>query len=514
MRMIGIGLLGFLLAGIALLLSSMNILDYGRRYVHDLTGGTNLVFEHRTATPAQDPHEAIIMRSGPDTPILLSGFPAYQSLAFYFPSDARPTSGYLQIDATSQILAGVEGVLRISINNARRAEMLLHSGEAGRSLQIPLSPGDFAGDRLVVSLSLQGAGPNSPCGPQDRVAAIVEIETTSAIYLTLEQPLSSASDQIRAWGNVVNIAWPSWLTQDEQLRRLVLATQFERRNLTTVFKEAAQDGFTTTQLRDALSKFPMPEPSALEAGYWAHTGANSGLRRFHRQAAWRSEFELGAGGSPRIPSQLDLNMVLGRLVGEQPWSITVTLNKRLVFQDHLTGRDHDFHAVIELPAEIQTNTNTLEVLATASNQQDGVCDQGPELVAEMLPSTRLIPGETSFVDPLSQVHIALRDVGLVNIAMTSAMTTIDASIASRMLNTVIPEGTEFKPAGNRTDITVMNAGDRAPALPDIGPAWLVTSDSTGGGVTVERWQPDDGLSLTGVSLLITPRAIMPSGIEG
>eukprot|EP00581_Thalassiosira_minuscula_P027189 CAMPEP_0184406244 /NCGR_PEP_ID=MMETSP0738-20130409/1434_1 /TAXON_ID=385413 /ORGANISM="Thalassiosira miniscula, Strain CCMP1093" /LENGTH=88 /DNA_ID=CAMNT_0026763059 /DNA_START=26 /DNA_END=288 /DNA_ORIENTATION=+ len=87
------------------------------------------------------------------------------------PVDARPTSGYLQIDATSQVLAGVEGVLRISITGTRRGEMLLHPGEAGRSLQIPLSPMDFAGNQLVVSFSLQGTGPQHQCGAKDGIEA-------------------------------------------------------------------------------------------------------------------------------------------------------------------------------------------------------------------------------------------------------------------------------------------------------------------------------------------------------
>ena len=51
MRMIGIGLLGFLLAGIALLLSTMNILEKGQRYVREITTGPQLVFEYRA--PAQ-----------------------------------------------------------------------------------------------------------------------------------------------------------------------------------------------------------------------------------------------------------------------------------------------------------------------------------------------------------------------------------------------------------------------------------------------------------------------------
>ncbi|MEP3295224.1 MAG: hypothetical protein ABJO27_01830, partial [Pseudoruegeria sp.] len=163
MRMIGIGLMGFLLAGVALLLSTMNIVERGQRYLNELTDGPQLVFEDRRALPAAQANTATLYRSTPNHPLILSGLPSYQGVVFNMPMDARPTSGYLQIDATLQVLEGVQGVLRISIDNVRRGEMLLHPGEVGRSLRISLSPTDFARERLVVSFSLQGEGPHTFC---------------------------------------------------------------------------------------------------------------------------------------------------------------------------------------------------------------------------------------------------------------------------------------------------------------------------------------------------------------
>ena len=253
MRMIGIGLLGFLLAGVALLLSTMNIVERTKRHLRELAGVPQLVFEDTTAVSADATYVATVYRSNPATPVILSGLPAYQSVAFTLPVDARPTSGYLQINATSQVLPGAKGVLRISIQNTRRGEMLLRPGEAGRSLQIPLSPMDFAGDQLVVSFSLQGTTPDLQCGPDDGIAAVVEIETTSAIFLTLDQPLSSARDRVRAWGDLARVAWPTWLDADEQLRRLVIATQLSRRGLTPLFiQKQTSDALTTVELREVL----------------------------------------------------------------------------------------------------------------------------------------------------------------------------------------------------------------------------------------------------------------------
>ena len=284
--MIGIGLMGFLLAGVALLLSTMNILEKGQRYLNELADGPQLVFENRTAVPAADVDTAVVFRSNPSQPVILSGLPAYQGVAFNMPMDARPTSGYLQIDATLQVLEGVEGVLRISIDNTRRGEMLLRPGEVGRSLRIPLSPTDFTRDQLVVSFSLQGEGSGSQCSTDEGLEAVVEIETTSAVFLTLDRTLETARDRVNAWGQLVRVAWPGWLNHDERLRRLILATQFKQRGVETVLVDGhSVDALTTLELREALPFFSLPEHREQQSA-WPRTiaikGANSGLRRFHR----------------------------------------------------------------------------------------------------------------------------------------------------------------------------------------------------------------------------------------
>ena len=228
MRMIGIGLMGFLLAGVALLLSTMNFWDKAQWALQTKINGPQLVFEIPSALPASNENIAVIARSNPHHAVILSGLPAYQGITFNLPLNARPTSGYLQIDATLQVLSGVEGVLRVSIDNVRRGEMLLHPGEAGRSLQVPLSPTELAREQLVVSFSLQGDGPSAQCPTDTGYAAIVEIETTSAVHLTLDRPIASVTDRVNAWGGVVRVGWPKWLNPAEQARRLVLATQFKQ----------------------------------------------------------------------------------------------------------------------------------------------------------------------------------------------------------------------------------------------------------------------------------------------
>ena len=98
-------------------------------------------------------------------------------------------------------------------------------------------------------------------------------------------------------------------------------------------------------------------------------------------------------------------MQLGHLMHGQNWSLTVTLNNRLVFQEHTKGSNAEYQTLIDLPVDIQVATNTLEVVATTTAPKDGVCDQGPELVAELLPDSRLIISEMPFADaPVRTTH--------------------------------------------------------------------------------------------------------------
>ena len=515
MRMIGFGLLGFLLAGIALLLSTMNILEKGKRYVREITNGPQLVFEHRTPAVADGSHTAILSRTNSDHPVILSGFPAYQSVAFTLPVDARPTSGYLQIKATSQVLDGVEGVLRISIHNTRRGEMLLRPGEAGRTLQIPLSPMDLAGSQLVVSFSLQGAGPQRPCGPDDGLAAVVEIETTSAVYLTLDAPLETARDRVRAWGDVVRIGWPHWLKEDEQLRRLVLATQLQRRGLTTAFHSTEPDvALTTKDLREVLKLIPGPMQHASFDGRLAQSGASAGVRRFHHKAVWRERYDLAGANALPMPKQLVLNMQLGHLLGNAYWSLAVTLNGRLVFQSNIEGAQGALTASIDLPTEVQAAENTLEIVATTTRGREGPCDQGPELVAEVLPTSHLIPGEAVFADPVSEVHRALKEVVPIRVAMLRHLSAAEAARVSHMLNLTIPQGAPFKPSMNAAHVTVLAPGTAARAVLFEGPAWFVTPDPTSEGVVVRRLKSSDPLPPSGFALLVTPQAGSGEGAKG
>lgn len=510
MRMIGIGLMGFLLAAVALLLSTMNILERGQHYLRGLTAESQLTFESRTAAPADDLYTATIQRSNATHPIILAGLPAYQSVVFTMPLDARPTSGYLQINATSQVLDGVEGVLRVSIDNVKRGEMLLLPGKAARSLRIPLSPTDFVRDELVVSISLQGEGPDSQCSRDEGLEAIVEIETTSAVFLTLDRPLETARDQVNSWGRIVRVAWPHWLDNQERIRRLALATAFKQHDVeTVVVGDPSTDALTTVQLRAVLPV--LTEQADQEPVSWpqplAQKGTNAGLRRFHRETSWRYRYDLYHEDDLTLPAGLELDMVFGRQLPGTHLSLTVTLNNRLLHHEIVDGSQTSYAALIPFPADVQAASNIVEVFASTTQSSNGRCDRGPALMAEMLPTTRLLAGDARYFDPLMEVRQALSEIGVLGVGVSGVLGAADADAASTLLAQLVPISAILRPDATKAKLVIVPPQSAGFVLPETGPIWLVTQDTNTRRPHIELLAPGTQLPRSGLAVLIVPDTI-------
>ena len=356
--------------------------------------GPQLVFEADIPEPTNQQRSAMVFRASADKPIILSGLPAYQSAAFFMPIDARPTSGHLQIDATVQALTGVESVLRVSIGNVKRAELLLRPGEAGRSLQIQLTEQDIARERLVVSFSLQGEGPHTPCGSDEGVEAIVEIETTSAIHLELESPLDTPRDQVLSRGRTATIGWqtgsyPSSLLAARDLLLAGIAPRFDETGLNAEQGTEAARFFART-----APDLPYAWSAALD-----DDASTFGMRRFHRSHSWRVRYDMFEALDTRFPGQLDLNMKLGQMMGDTSWHVVVTLNGRHLHDVYSKGGL--LRLSLPLDARIQGRVNAIDIRASASHNTPNRCERGPELIAEIEQSTRLLPGDRYFTSPLA-----------------------------------------------------------------------------------------------------------------
>ncbi len=510
--------MGFLLAGVALLLSTTGFLDRGQHYFGALTQDQNLVFEDRRAVKTSGEDIGLVYRANPNHPVILSGLPAYQSVQFNLPLDARPTSGHLQVDATLQVLDGVEGVLRISIDGAKRGELLLRPGVVERTLQIPLSPTDFVRDQLVVSFSLQGEGPGSSCSRNEGLEAVVEIETTSLLVLTLDRTLETPRDRVHAWGNLARVAWPDWLQHEERIRRLILAAQFERYGIQSVMVDGhSNDALTTDEMRNALPFFAALGGDLGDAEWpkrLAQSGANAGIRHFYRRTTWRERYDVRDDPDLKIPATLDLHLALGRQMNAQDWTVTVVLNNRLVHQEIVASDHLQFEASVSLPEEMQTSVNVLEISVASPHVSTGECDIGPALFAELLPTTRLHQGDTTLADPIGDVRATLAGLGRLKVAMVTDFSASDAQVMSEMLEALLPDAVAVGPNREAANIILTSSDNVIASLSNAGPVWLVTRDPATLRLGAEFIQEGSELPRHSLGILVVPNGVSLMDVAG
>lgn len=462
MRLIGIGLLAFVLMGAAFTLSYLDAWQRSMHHLKGLVSGPQLVFE--TSAPLQSKfgsNETVIYRRDTATPIILSGLPAYQNAIFGLPVDTRPTQGYLQIDATYQVLSEVEGTLRISLNGTRRAEVLLRPGEVKKSVQIILTPADLAGDKIEVSFSMIGARPNAGCSAETSQVATVEIEPSSALFLALDSPIESARDRMISSSGAATVGWSPWFTATRRTNQMIAAAQLVRGNTKVNFVAGnAANVLTTPELKIlAAEEGPIVEPPKQWPLAVASTGPNAGLRRFQRRVSWRTRYDLSEYEAYEMPATFDFDLLLGFLDADAYWTVTTSLNGRVVQMDKVPVGDTSFGATVDLPADLHEAVNVIEVTASSSQLLVGACNNGPELIAEMQSDAQLIGGGPSYLGKLSELRTTLAKRANVGMPEVPALTPAEAEAVALLIAAVLPEEMKIKKAPQWANITPFSRAD-------------------------------------------------------
>ncbi|MEO1199769.1 MAG: cellulose biosynthesis cyclic di-GMP-binding regulatory protein BcsB [Pseudomonadota bacterium] len=505
MRLIGIGLLSFMLAATAILISNSTAISLGTRELSELFFGPHLRFEADNRAPRRigQAEGAAVQRVAPDTPIILSGLPSYQNATFLMPIDARPLGGYLQIDATLQVLAGVEGVLRIAVGNSRRAELLLRPGESERSMRIDLTAEDLTRDRLVVSFSLQGEGPHSPCGIDRGREAVVEIESTSAVFLTFDALPESDRDRVRMAGRQVQVAWPD--DQRDRMNALLAAADLNSQGVVVRFDDDP-DAVSPVDLNGLLAQIAPNHGPGQPTYAWSEAMAPASglyaLRRFHRSHTWRIPYAMGLAESASLPAALHLDMELSRQAAESRWHVVVTLNGQLLEQRLLAPGEVELRAEIALPASLHQQRNVVEITANTDHELEGVCTTGPELFAALGDASRLEPGPVRFLDPLMELRRELGPSDGWRIDVSEEVTKVEAGMAADLLSALAPHAAAIDAASRPTLIHVLHRGADLDAWSSDTPHhhWLVFQDEDGR--LVARRLADHNASETSTVMLL------------
>lgn len=446
MRMLGLGLLAVVLAGAAVALSYLGAEGIAQK-VQNLVRDPDLTFE--TAEPRNVPATgktegatAVTLRAEPRQAMILSGVPSYQGARFVLPFDARPVGGVLHVDLTSQALDTTEAALRVTIDNARRAELLLEPGVEARSFDIPLTEAELARGVLPVSFSLQGRGSNAPCtGPG--IGAVVEIKPSTRLDLVLDGPVTTPRDQLIAWGGAVQAAWPDAGTADaDGATRLALAADLIREDYAVSFMNGGTPGtFDLEQMRATIDP-AMLQPLSLLTRQEEHydfpvemmeMSGNDGVKRFHRSTTWRSRFEAGSLPDGQVPGALDLSLKLGPLPAETTWTVDVTMNGRLAMAESVPAGTTDYDRKVILPATAADRSSSVEVTLSSDYDIEGVCNEGPELLAEMTPETMLYGRPAIEAGPLAELRREIAANDMLQVSMGTELTAPEAAGAARLV---------------------------------------------------------------------------------
>lgn len=475
MRLIGVGLLAFLLAGVLVLLGQGGAFKAGWS---KLSGSDQQQFADYEGTEERgaDTSGTDVFTTGQDTdtPLILSGLPSYAGQIFRLPIDSRPINGRYELVFSSRVTDGVEGVLRVSINGIKRADILLNQSKVQQRVEIELTASELSSATLDVGLSLQGRGPIAQCSANDSIAAVVEIKPESGLRLELAKPVNTTRDRLALWGGRVPVQWNDKKGNADALATIVHASRLVQKGYSLHFGKHGLDSTALTKLsgeaegyNDAFIQPAYPIPIT-------GNSTNRGMRKFDRQTSWRYHYSVKDLPDQILPSALDMRLTAGPTGNDARYDLTVTLNEHMVFSRRLSTQTERISQSISLPAALHQADNKIEIsLATTDNNYER-CGTETQSIAELLPETVLRAGGQRASDNLSILRAKL--LAADTVALIGQMNTaVDAQAVAQLLGQLEPRGLSFVKGKTAANIRII-IGDIGAAIDKQGAQpndWIV-----------------------------------------
>jgi len=506
MRIAGIGVLALLLVGILIYLGQSGAFDGVRNPTSDRTVAR---FEDANQTVlANFDTDGSTVFGAPvvqDNPLILSGLPSYAGMEFRLPVDARATSGDLDLVFTSLVAQNVEGVLRVAINGVKRADYLLEAGERNGRLEVQLTPRELASGVVNVGLSLQGRGPIAECTSDDAIAAVVSVNGASGLRLNLSDTPSSVRDRLGLWGDRVPVSWSASANASDKASIIHQAALLSWKGYSPVF---AESGVALDDLRsltnEAKPRSSFTAPAAYPIALLSDP-INEGLRKFTRRVNWRYAYDVADLPGGRLPSALDLRMLIGPSTNRLQRDVVVTLNNRLLFSRRIADGAERLNQSVTIPAELHRRVNTLDITVSAYDAQDLRCGDIAQSVAELLPETVLRDGTAQLQDETSALRAVLARLGSARFE-AEGLSGPDALASATLLSALAPSQWEVNEAATGVTIRSVPNAAAAASLPQERDMtrWLVyTSAKFGGQVMAQRLPGAPIADVEGLALLVT-----------
>ncbi|ARO13864.1 hypothetical protein BVG79_00512 [Ketogulonicigenium robustum] len=425
----------------------------------------------------------------PEREPVVSGLPGYGRMTYLLPRDTRVSAGDVVLQFASEIPENVNATLRISLNGTRRAEVLLPAGRDTREVRIPLQDQDLALNSTQVTFAITGVSTTGVCSINTG-NALVSLLPGSTVQARSASAPQSAADQYRLAGARAGVRWAGVTGDDSRATTTVLAVSNALRqglNVSVLGSDAAADpAFITTAQTIAALTETFDAATARTQAKWPlqiTDPAAGAARSFTGTQSWRYSFSADDLPDRRVPARLDYGLTLGPLgidglaplpQGSDGWMVSVMLNGHLL--DSFAAAEGSLRRSATIPPTLTGAVNQLEVTVGRGFGAEGICNDGPTLVAELASDSVLVPGSTTITGIADQLGQMTGNTPQLLTDGVARLTPPEAQAAARMLADLpfAPATAQGTHAPSAT-ISVLQTS----ALPAAAPAsaWVYVNDA-------------------------------------
>ena len=469
MRTIALALLAFLLAGVAIAVSRFEL----STAVSDGLGlnTVQLVFEPELETVEQD-LAVTISRARPDGVLLLGRSSSTQTAHFPMLRDATVTSGVLHLQATSQIGPDETSVLRIFVGNEIRGEVLLAAGQRRIDTEIGLTSKDLASEELAIRYVMTRPQNDGSCTQNGEWSNIIEIEQDSNIVLEVEDAKLTPRDRVAAWGEEVLVGWPQWLTDEQRHIRSSLAMELAALGYAVRYVDAPNtQTMSVAEMRGLIAGGRAESRRLIAEPEWpqaiAQTGSNSGARWFQGSTQWRHWYRIGPDHFGSAPTAFDYELLLGSLPGEAHWTVSVTHNGSIIDVREVPGTSTTLTGNISLENLSFEPSNVIEVSAVSSYETTGLCNNGPDLLAELRSGTQLLGGGEDISGALEDLKVLLGARQPITIDLDPDLSLVEMQRMQDLVEHLVSDQHKLAFEDQTPTIKAVRRSDFATILPDL-----------------------------------------------
>ncbi|MDP2732978.1 MAG: hypothetical protein Q8O63_07715 [Hoeflea sp.] len=519
-RLLAVAVLVFVIVGFSMIYSRDTAFRYGvstflsngwgalGRTVSEIPGlGGNAGEPKLTVT------ELKLLRPKQRSWVGLTGFPDQMEIRFPVPLAGGFAEGELDLRFDVQLAQSGDGLLSISVNGARRSEIVLNTGHNSYDVRIPLDAGDLLANHVLVQLSTRGTTNSGQICPTDSAnsGSAVSVLPESAMILksmresnhpetvlmTMSEPL-----KLQLGTNEEAQALAVWTMQ--RMRRAgveaILVDKMQAspsievidrgevevsraRNGNVVL--AGNDGITRAI---AFHRADLRPPDGLTA--WpvsvSQLTSETAVRNFRGSKRWTIPYNIADLPLGRMPTNFGLALKASTLAEELEWVVRVSLNGNLVGSSRFPGSIADINMDIALPTQLQGLSNTLviELIDTSPNQS--ICRAGPDAQAQLLPESALTADGPQPTDGWGALVRQLAEAAIVSPGNHSLFDVNQATRAAAMVGHFLPTdaNTLFAPEAAEMTITLVDKASLIALLEDpgtlaeLGQALLITDTGT------------------------------------